>query len=58
MDKDIDFETYLFISPKKLIISVNKKKNLHLIINFSEEVFLKIYNYCLISQENFHNIII
>ena len=27
MDKDIDFETYLFISPKKLIISVNKKKN-------------------------------
>tara|TARA_B100001057_G_C22747586_1_gene910415 strand:+ start:580 stop:1284 length:705 start_codon:yes stop_codon:yes gene_type:complete len=27
MDKDIDFETYLFISPKKLIISVNQKKN-------------------------------
>ena len=26
MDKDIDFDTYLFISPKKLIISVHKKK--------------------------------
>ena len=29
MDSDINFESYLFISEKKLIISVIKKKRFH-----------------------------
>ena len=38
MDKNFDFDTYLFISPKKIIISINKKKSFETI--FKKEKLL------------------
>ena len=43
MDNNYDFITYLFISPKKIIISINKKKNFEQIYK-KEKLFENVSN--------------
>ena len=43
MDNNYDFITYLFISPKKITISINKKKNFEQIYK-KEKLFENVSN--------------
>ena len=54
MDNDQNFETYLFISPKKFLISVKKKSNFKEVYT-NEKNFENNSNLNLLSLDNFLN---